>query len=305
MKEDEKKDLVKQYSRYIENELKQAQAEGELGYIARMLVKATLPHKDPGLVDGWGRRNGNLSLAIQPGIELDKNLVAHKVGIPFGVYPRLIITWLTTEAVRTHNRTLILGNSLSQFMHKLGIDVTGGAKGNIRRLKEQMKRLFASRVTCTYEDKDAGHGGLLNINLADQTEYWWNPKAPDQITMFNSSIELNDKFYREVIKYPVPVDMNKIKVLKRSPMELDIYDWLTYRMKNVKEPTAIPWDVLQLQFGSDYSELKFFKFKFRQHLHAVKLVYPGGNFDDKDDNNFILLPGTPDIEPRKRIFMIR
>ena len=38
----------------------------------------------------------------------------------------------------------------------------------------------------------------------------------------------------------------------RSPMALDLYSWLTYRMSYLERLTGIPWGALQLQFGADY-----------------------------------------------------
>ena len=46
--------------------------------------------------------------------------------LPFGNLPRLLLAWLCTEAVRTQNRVLILGSSLSDFMDKLGMAPVGG-----------------------------------------------------------------------------------------------------------------------------------------------------------------------------------
>ena len=37
-------------------------------------------------------------------------------GLPYLVYPRLILVWMTTEALRTGERRLELGRSLSSFM---------------------------------------------------------------------------------------------------------------------------------------------------------------------------------------------
>jgi hypothetical protein len=47
----------------------------EAAFIARQLVQATLPHKNPGNIPLWKRMNGNLTLAIQQGmnIETDKS----------------------------------------------------------------------------------------------------------------------------------------------------------------------------------------------------------------------------------------
>ncbi|MGB5163119.1 MAG: replication protein RepA [Thermoanaerobaculia bacterium] len=61
------------------------------------------------------RTNGALkvSLSAHPLLEL-----------PYGRYPRLLMAWLTTEAVRTREPVLQLGPSLSSFMSQLGIQIT-------------------------------------------------------------------------------------------------------------------------------------------------------------------------------------
>ena len=35
--------------------------------------------------------------------------------LPFGNYPRLLLAWTSTEAVRTQSRELLLGRSLAEF----------------------------------------------------------------------------------------------------------------------------------------------------------------------------------------------
>ena len=59
--------------------------------------------------------------------------------LPYGNLPRLLLAWVSTEAVRTQSRELVLGRSLSEFMGKLGMDSVGGAR---TRLRNQIRRLF-------------------------------------------------------------------------------------------------------------------------------------------------------------------
>lgn len=47
--------------------------------------------------------------------------------------------------------------------------------------------------------------------------------------------------------------MRVLKDLKRSPLAIDIYCWLTYRLSYMRSITIIPWEVLQVQFGSNYA----------------------------------------------------
>ena len=65
----------------------------------------------------------------------------------------LLLAWVSTEAVRTQSRELVLGKSLSGFMRKLGMeDRSGSPRGDRTRLRNQMKRLFGCSVSLIYED---------------------------------------------------------------------------------------------------------------------------------------------------------
>jgi hypothetical protein len=71
--------------------------------------------------------------------------------------------------------------------------------------------------------------------------------------------------------------MDALKALKRSPMALDIYCWLTYRMSYLKSSTTIPWAALQIQFGASYAStpqgLRDFKRAFLRELKKVYVIY--------------------------------
>jgi hypothetical protein len=67
----------------------------EAAFMARQLVQATLPHKNPGEVPAWSRTNGNLTLTIRPGWDSRKN---NAIGYPYGTIPRLLLFWITTNS---------------------------------------------------------------------------------------------------------------------------------------------------------------------------------------------------------------
>ena len=241
-------------------EAEAAKEAGAVGYMARALVQATMPHSKP-TETSFVRENGAFSMAI----------MAHpKVGLPYGSVPRLLVAYLTTEAVRSKSREIELGDSLSAFMAELGEVPTGGRWGSITRVKEQTKRLFASNIACTYtaDDMDAG----VNLAVADSYELWWNPKNPEQGTVFSSFVKLGERFFEEVTQNPVPVDLRALQALKKSPMALDAYCWLTYRMSYLSKPTVIPWAALQMQFGAEFGRIQDFKKGFLKHLKAVLLM---------------------------------
>lgn len=263
-------------------EAESAKEAGAVGYMARALVQATMPHSKP-KETSFVRENGAFSMAI----------MAHpKVGLPYGSVPRLLVAYLTTEAVRSKSREIELGGTLSAFMAELGEVPTGGRWGSITRVKEQTKRLFASNIACTYtsDDRDAG----VNLAVADSYELWWNPKNPDQASMFTSFVKLGERFFEEVTQNPVPVDLRALKALKKSPMALDTYCWLTYRMSYLSKPTVIPWEALQMQFGAEYKVTRQFKAAFLRHLKAVLLMYPDAHVQPVE-HGLELRPSRPHI----------
>lgn len=84
-----------------------------------------------------------------------------EVGLPYDSIPRLLMSWITTEAVKTKQRELILGRTFSEFIAELEMIPSGGRWGSITRLKDQMKKLFSASISCTYDDGQ--NWGIRNI----------------------------------------------------------------------------------------------------------------------------------------------
>lgn len=92
---------------------------------------------------------------------------------------------------------------------------------------------------------------------------------------------LSTEFYDELVAHAVPIDLRALKALKGSPLALDIYSWLTYRMSYLRKPCLIPWEALQTQFGADYGRVRDFRRKFLGHLADVLQVYPAARLTEQ------------------------
>lgn len=57
-------------------------------------------------------------------------------------------------------------------------------------------------------------------------------------------------------------------------MRLDLYVWLSYRLRNLSKPTTVTWSQLEAQFGSEYKHQRQFKAKFLAHLREVQIFFP-------------------------------
>jgi hypothetical protein len=68
--------------------------------------------------------------------------------VPYGRHPRLVLAYLSTEAVRRKTRCIELDRHFSRFCAALGIPATTGPRGSLPMLREQLQRLFASTFRC-------------------------------------------------------------------------------------------------------------------------------------------------------------
>ena len=274
----------------------------DLAFMTRELVQCTLPHRDPGDVRVWSRANGNLTLTIQPGVD---PRTLDLLGYPYGSIPRLLLFWVTTEALRTGSRRLELGSSYSAFLREIGLSPkTGrGKRGDAKRVMEQTRRLFAANVSFIQISEVAGMHGerRRNMVIADESELWWSPKSPDQSALFLSWVELGEKFFNAITAAPVPVDIRALRVLKRSPLALDLYAWTTYKALAVArkgKPHFVPWRSLAQQFGAEYSDIDDFKKQAKSALKNIQEQYKGLKLAQADGGIVILPSSKPAIPAR-------
>ena len=110
------------------------EADPDRGFIARMMALCSLPRSNPGNRLQYKRVNGPYTLIMT---------ATGNYKLPYGNLPRLLLAWISTEAVRTQSRILVLGDSLSEFMRTLGVlsSDSGGRTG----VRTRLHRLGATR----------------------------------------------------------------------------------------------------------------------------------------------------------------
>lgn len=272
-----------------------------LGFIGRLLVQATFPHSKP---EGneWVRANGDVKLYM---------LAPSEVGLPYGTYPRLLMVWLTQEACRNkadksktaeEARRIDLGHSLSSFMGELGLLPTGGRWGTIPRIKDQMDRLFSTAIYLRKEqgDEDGNQRGRRAAQqlVANDSELWWDVRRPAQDALFRSWVLLSQPFFDLITDGPVPIDMDVLRHIKKSPMAIDIYWWATHRLSYLKRTTTIPWPALMAQFGANYPDTpqgrRNFRKKFLKGFALVQQAWPALQATSTEAG-LKLPPGAPSV----------
>lgn len=282
----------------------------DAAFIARELIQATLPHKSPGNVPVWTRTNGNLTLIVQQG----HDRTGKPYGYPYGTVPRLLLFWMTTEALRNKTKDnpcrLILGHSLKEFMLEIGLNPDNGSRGakrsDARRPNDQMYRLFNAVISfeANAERKGRGITARHNMLVADDVVFWWDLKAPQQGTLWDNYIVLSSRFYEAITAAPVPVDVRALRALKSSALALDLYSWLTYeayRAHKYGKPRFETWEQLQGHMGGEYSRIDNFRTKAKAALRKIHVVYPLLKLGDRQGGIAVLPESLPALQPRQSI----
>jgi hypothetical protein len=244
-----------------------------IGFILRMMVLCTLPHSDrtaqPNEV--ITRTNGRFTLCLEP---------RSRRSVPYGIYPRLIMAFLTQEVQRTKKRKISLGRSLSGFMQELGITPSWGNKGTVKGMREQMERLFGARL---WVDEATGrYKRSENANFASRYELWWDPKdanALAQDDLFESTVTLGEELFAEMLAHPIPFDKRVVREIKDSPLAVDLYWWLGLRVSYLREPLMVSWAQLAEQLGADYSNSDEFARQVKKQLAVIAVAWPGLRYE--------------------------
>lgn len=236
---------------------------GALGFMSRLLIMVNLPYRDPGKdCKNWHRKNGNVSIDVVSGYE-----DGIPIGLPYGAYPRLILAYLITQAVKTQDPTIYLGKSFSHFLTLL--DIKKGGK-TYKQLHKQLKRTLSAAFAWTYStDKQWTRA---NIQVSSLSQLWWDEKLPEQQFLWESYIRFNMDFYNEIMRNAVPLDLRVLATLKNSPLGLDLYMFITWRTFKLDKPVYISWGSLQEQLGTQFLSIHEFSRNCRNHINKIQAI---------------------------------
>lgn len=253
-------------------------SEENVGYSARVFAQVALPQRNPGDKPFIERSDGNLTLTMRPGyvsVPGEKPGQLERVQkYPFGVYPRLALTYVSTEAFLSKSPVIDLGHSMRSFLSKLGVEYSG--KTN-RLVKEQLAALFSAELTLHGSDQNAAGEGTVTefFKVAKGYSLWWSNDENEGVEgLWGSTVRLSPDFYDSIVKEPIPVDLRALRSLGGSPLRIDVYLWATYRVHTLDAPTTVTWAELYSQFGSQYGRPRAFKAPFVKALEEVKAVFP-------------------------------
>ncbi len=245
-----------------------------IGYLPKLLVCTTLPHTKPRTAE-FTRRNGGTSTTLH---------APARIGLPFGVYARLALIYLATGAVLTRGRRFTLGSTVAGMLRAMNIPQSGGPAGPSTLAREQLDRLCATTWTTTNFTEKLGR----NVVIADR---WM------EVSERGVAVTLSERFHTLAVEKAVPLNMDIVAQVRRSPLALDLYAWLTYRAFSLERPVRVPWHSLMAQFGSEYRLTRQFRWRFRKRLASVRAAWPGLDAE-ATQKSLIIRPCPPSVPTR-------
>ena len=226
-------------------------------------------------------------------------------GIPYGIAPRQIIAAITTYVTQRKTngedtRKVYLGRSFSDMVKTMtGVEdaaLGGGKRGKLTQYRRQFPALVTSRILW-WQNRFSGNMPVpydIASNWLEQQplppeiekHVLWKAHQEEIDAPFNfrTTLTLGEYFHRDILEHSPVIRGGIFRLLAKTGacLPLDIYVWLTYRAatlgKHHRDSLTISWELLKMQFGSNYESNKVgmrnFKAKFLEAFARVQKLYP-------------------------------
>ena len=199
-------------------------------------------------------------------------------GIPYGGVARLIVLYINSMAVKYRSREISIGKSIKEFVENLGYK-PNYKEGKINeQVLQQLEKLFHTTFVLTQTKKTQSADDMHTIQTEDFRFHLFDSKFTLEQVKSNlnekavASVVLSEAYYREILAHPVPLSLETIKALKKSPLALDLYAFISYRA-NANRVIPAKLTELKKQFAFKGETWKF-KDDLQRTLKYIKKAWP-------------------------------
>lgn len=276
-----------------------ADEENDIAFLYSGWCQAALPHRRLPDTARWEIANERASLFVHPGQRSDPNGgPSVPVGVPYGSRARLILIYLQSEALKTGDRTVHLGRSMTNWLHRMGI--SDGGK-SLHAVRDQAERL--SWCHLTFQRWGGERMEMRNQSIVESALLLRTVDG----AFFVETARLSEGFFNQLQEHPVPLEEAAIRAINNNSMALDIYAWLVYRLHSLKvgTPRPITWTALKQQFGNGFSRMDHFRATFCDNLRLALAVYRDARVEVDLGRGLTLYHSRPPVLPRSSSGKVR
>lgn len=208
-------------------------------------------------------------------------------GLPYGGVARLIILYVNSMAVKYKSRDIDIGKSIKEFVERLGYTPSYLENGINEQVLTQLEKLFYTNYVNSTVTKTLNSNSEYiiekketRLHLFDATVTWEHVKN-NFTTASVAKVRLSEVYFNEILKHPVPLSLDAIKSMKKSPLALDLYAFISYRA-NTKRVVPAKLSELKKQFCFDGPNWRF-KSNVQRAMTYVTKAWPECNVLIKGD----------------------
>lgn len=282
----------------------------EIGYTSKLFVQALFPY----------RKQDSKEREIQTAE--GTVTVYSSNGLPYGKYPRLIMAYVITRAVEhaaqvrdekmdiDEARRIPLGKSMNGFLETIGVTSrgTGGANGNLIKIRDQIIRLAGSTVTA--QTDDGVHAAGHNTQIVEDWSLWVNPHKPDQELSIESTITLTPQFFQHIVEAPIPIDLDVLRELNK-PRSIDLYVWLTVKnywlRRSNRDSFLFTWDMIAQSFSAtppqNSAQMRDFRREIKKSIEEVLEAWPGASVS-ADSEGVLVVQSETSVRPSSSRYLM-
>lgn len=266
----------------------------DLSYYPLAFISCALPYQDPRKrpdllapteAFSWSRHDGVLSMSLDAGSYIDGD-GTKQFHLPYGLYPRVLLMWLTTSALKHQSRTFPLPSSARGLLSELNVQ---WGPGRARDVITQLRALLATQCVVTYREQRGDNfvdisEERFTIGTKARLRFSTDADSQDFDPHQPSQVELSEQFFQHITSgHIAPVVMTRWQALISqggSPLAADLFLWMTMRAPQIHADTRVSWDNLRGQLGSVVSpgRERDFAATVTRALGKVAKVYPEMNF---------------------------
>jgi hypothetical protein len=230
---------------------------------------------------------------------------------------------VVTVALKQGSPTVDLGRTIGDLCDALEVTPSGGHRGRLRYLFDQLLRLATCSASFQWEsgtgygDRGREHYRGESLLLVEAYDLWWERAASTAATgasppaSTGGAVTLGAQLWTICQAGSVPVDWRKVQFLRDYPSALDLYFFLTHRLARLERSgrplVALSYDNLHAQLGSHYATRpdgaltdrgkKDFGYRIRQALRRVQTLWPALRVDTPR-GRLVLHDTGPDVLSR-------
>ena len=247
------------------------------------------------------RRSGQAALLLEAG-RSNNGLRFVEEPLPTGTRPRLVLIHICSEAVRTKQKVIEIGESTRDFLRKLRISEQGSS---MKAFRDQMRALACCHMTLGFV-KD-GRVGQVDTKPIKRFEAWLVDEL-SQRALWPAELELSGEFMETLREHAVPLAPDAVAKLQHSALSLDAYTWLAHRLCRVRQDQGVglSWEALRNQFGQEYKGkrgINDFQKDFMPALRNALAAYPEARVE-KIQGGIKLLPSPPPVKRSKVVALL-